>query len=88
MITQDELRRKILEQPKDLDARLLWTDENPPPKLAIRCRECHIVCGELQLTWDDVAFELKHDRDPLRELAGICWKCAGPEVREEEEPCN
>jgi hypothetical protein len=86
--TLEQLKRKVAEYKAlpDLNARLKWIDENPPPKMRIRCRECGKVFSSLQLTWDDVAFELMKGRDPLRELKGICPTCAGPEEEEELSP--
>jgi len=82
----EELKEKLVEYkalPDDLTARLIWQDANPPPKIPLRCRECGKIYGYFQLTWTDIEFELNKGRNPLREIGGLCPKCAGPEEEEE-----
>jgi len=67
----------------DLTERLNYP---PPPKLALRCRECSKVYESFQPNWGEVEIALRRNSEWLRtgEIKGLCPECLGEEEEEEE----
>ena len=69
--------------PDDLTTRILWTDQNPPPRVRLVCRECGKTYEFLQMAWDEVKREVQLHGTVMEEIRGICPKHEEPEDEEE-----
>ena len=72
--------------PDDLMTRILWTNQNPPPRVRLVCCECGQLYRLLQLAWDEVEREFRlHGGTVMEEIKGLCPKHEELEDEKEKE---
>ena len=79
MMQTEEYRAKLAEYDKvrgDLNASIMWVEENYPPTMTLTCRCGHSKPKVIQLNWDEVRQELdRHGEVRTEFVASACEVC-------------